>query len=67
MHFLQVTALPIGVATHMLCSNGLVFRLHNFTYVDEIKEWVAPELNKMHATLPIKGIVPMTTSVADKC
>jgi len=63
-HFLHVTKSPTGVATHMFSSNGSVFNWHNFTYADEIKEWVAPESNKMLAILSNNGIVPVTTYVA---
>jgi hypothetical protein len=63
-YFLQVTASPTGVATHILCSNGSVFTLHNFTYVDEINECIAPGSNNTQATLPNNGIVPVIISVA---
>jgi hypothetical protein len=32
--------------------------------MDEMKEWVAPESNKMQAMLPNNVIVPVTTMVA---
>jgi hypothetical protein len=62
-HFLQVMVSPTGVATHIFCPNGSVLNLHNFTYDKEINECVAPESNNTQATLPNKGIVPVTTSV----
>jgi hypothetical protein len=54
-HFLQVTVSPTGMTMHIFCSKGSALRLHNFTNVDETKEWVALESNR---------IVPVTTSVA---
>jgi hypothetical protein len=63
-YFLQVTASPTGVATHIFCSNGSVLTLHNFTYDEEINECEAPGSNNAQVTLPNKGIVPVTTLVA---
>jgi len=63
-YFLQVTASPTGVATHIFCSNGSMLTLHNFTYDEEINEYEAPGSNNAQATLPNKGIVHVTTSVA---
>jgi hypothetical protein len=40
------------------------FTLHNFTYDEEINEYVAPESNNTQAILPNNGIVLVTTSVA---
>jgi hypothetical protein len=62
-YFLQVTVSPTGVATHMTCSNGFMFRLHNLTNEDDIKECVALESNKVQARLPKRGMIPVTTSV----
>jgi hypothetical protein len=51
------------MATHIFYSNGFVLNLHNLTCDKEISECATPESNNTQATLPNKGIVPVTTSV----
>jgi hypothetical protein len=41
-----------------------VLTLHNFTYDEEMNKCEAPRSNNAQATLPNKGIIPVTTSVA---
>jgi hypothetical protein len=52
----------VGVATFIFCSRGWVFILQSLTNVDDMKECVAPELKRVHARLPNKKMVPVTTS-----
>jgi hypothetical protein len=64
MDFLQVTIFPVGVDIVMFWFKGRGFRLHNLTYVDDMKECVAPESKRVLATLPKRGMVPVTTSAS---
>ena len=60
--FLHVIESPIGVITDIFRLKGSIFIQKSFAYAAEINEYVAPESNNVHARLPNKGMVPVTTS-----
>jgi hypothetical protein len=59
--FLHVKESPIGVTNKIFHFKGSIFIQESFAYAVETNECVAPESNNVHARLPNKGMVPVTT------
>lgn len=59
--FLHARESPTGVASLILYLKGSIFISQGFAYVVETNECLAPESNSVHARLPYKGMVPVTT------
>jgi hypothetical protein len=59
---LQTTFFPTGVVIARPGSKVHTTSLDNLMNITDMKEWVAPESNKIEASNPNIGIVPITTS-----